>query len=144
MTPENQAKIEYLDSYNEYVRELERARLRIEELRSNKQNPSYHLSFDVGGNKITDLSNYAALLDAEERRYVMIKHKCNKRCVEIQNQIEKLEKTSQKDLLTYKYIKRMKWHEICNVMDRSWTQIHRIHSEALKNFEIPKKKKNKK
>ena len=52
----------------------------------------------------------------------------------IKRRIEAMEDEREKDLLTYRYIRGMKWEKICTEMKHSWQHIHRIHAKALKNF----------
>ena len=42
----------------------------------------------------------------------------------------------EKDVLMYRYIKLMKWEDICMKMDYSLQHIHRIHKKALENFKM--------
>lgn len=67
---ENEKKKQYLWSYREAVRQMERSELKIREMRLNRVSPSAvadGMPRAHGGN---DLSGYAALLDQEERRYL--------------------------------------------------------------------------
>ena len=52
----------------------------------------------------------------------------------IKRRIEAMGDEREKDLLTYRYIRGMKWEKICTEMKHSWQHIHRIHAKALKNF----------
>ncbi len=64
-----------------------------------------------------------------EYRYQRIK-----KCKEITDRIELLEDEDEKDILMYRYIKLMKWEDICMKIGLSWKQAHRIHTRALANF----------
>lgn len=66
-----------------------------------------------------------------EARYKKIQ-----KCKEIKDRIEQLENEDEKDVLLYRYIKLMKWEDICTKMKYSWKQIHRIHSNALIHFKL--------
>lgn len=133
---ENDMKKEYLKGYEKEVREEQREEEKIRELRYCR----------IGGGKILDhmphsshkddLSGYAALIDEEERKHKKARYKRIKKCKEITDKIERMENEDEKDILMYRYIKRMKWEEICTKMNREWAQIHRIHARALKNFQI--------
>jgi len=83
-----------------------------------------------------DLSGYVALLDHEERLYIKKRYLCIKKCKEITDKIEGLENEDEKDVLLYRYIKLMKWEDICAEMNYSWRQTHYIHSRALNNFRL--------
>ena len=50
--------------------------------------------------------------------------------VAIEHAIDSLEPTA-RTLLRYKYIKGLKWEDICERMAYSWRQIHRLHGNAL-------------
>lgn len=41
----------------------------------------------------------------------------------------------EKRLMRLRYIDGKKWEEICLMMNYEWTQIHRIHGEALKKIQ---------
>lgn len=133
---ENERKKQYLWSYREAVRQMERSELKIREMRLNRVSPSAvadGMPRAHGGN---DLSGYAALLDQEERRYLKARYRRIKLCKEITDKIERLEDEDEKDVLMFRYIGRMKWEDICVRMGFSWKQVHRIHSKALTNFKM--------
>ena len=132
----NERKKQYLWSYREAVRQMERSELKIREMRLNRVSPSAvadGMPRAHGGN---DLSGYAALLDQEERRYLKARYRRTKLCKEITDKIERLEDEDEKDVLMFRYIGRMKWEDICVRMGFSWKQVHRIHSKALTNFKM--------
>ena len=54
----------------------------------------------------------------------------------IKRRIEAMEDEREKDLLTYRYLKGLKWEEICVRMDYKWRQVHRIHAMAIKNLKM--------
>jgi DNA-directed RNA polymerase specialized sigma subunit len=47
-----------------------------------------------------------------------------------------MEDENEKDVLTYRYLRGMKWEDIAVKMGYSWRRIHYIHSKALENFRI--------
>lgn len=131
---ENERKKQYLWSYREAVRQMERSELKIREMRLNRVSPSAvadGMPRAHGGN---DLSGYAALLDQEERRYLKARYRRIKLCKEITDKIERLEDEDEKDVLMFRYIGRMKWEDICVRMNLSWRRVHYIHSDALEHF----------
>ena len=134
METENEKKKQYLWSYREAVRQMERSELKIREMRLNRVSPSAvadGMPRAHGGN---DLSGYAALLDQEERRYLKARYRRIKLCKEITDKIERLEDEDEKDVLMFRYIGRMKWEDICVRMNLSWRRVHYIHSDALEHF----------
>lgn len=133
---ENEKKKEYLKEYERAVRQMERSEERIEELRMSRTSPKAALDGMPRGNRINDLSSYAALLDQEERRYVKARYLRVKKCKEISDRIERLENEDEKDVLVYRYIRLLKWENICEKIGYSWKQVHRIHTKALEHFFI--------
>lgn len=131
---ENERKKQYLWSYREAVRQMERSELKIREMRLNRVSPSAvadGMPRAHGGN---DLSGYAALLDQEERKYMKARYLRIKLCREIMDKIERLPNEDEKDVLAFRYVKLMKWEDICVEMGFSWNGIHKLHSRALNHF----------
>lgn len=136
MTEENEKKKEYLRGYERAVRQMERSELRIREIRLNKLCPSVIIDDMPHGSEKNDLSSYVSMLDQEERKYIKARYQRIKLCREISDKIERIENENEKDILMYRYIKLMKWEDICVKMKHSWQHIHRIHSKALENFKM--------
>lgn len=134
---ENEKKKEYLKGYEKAVRQLHRIELEIQEMRLNKICPSILLDGMPHAHGGNDLSAYAVLLEREERKYRKARYERIHKCKEIKDKIEQLGNEDEKDVLLYRYIKLMKWEEICTKMKYSWKQIHRIHSNALDHFKLP-------
>lgn len=133
---ETEQKKYYLKGYERAVRQMERSYLRIQEIRAGKMYQNIIVDDMPHVPNQNDLSGYAALLDLEERKYLKCRYKRMKKCEEITDKIERLENEDEKDVLMYRYIKLLKWEDICVKMDKSWRQIHRFHSMALKNFKM--------
>lgn len=133
---EKELKKEYLKEYECAVRQMKRHEERIQELRLNKMSLTVVLDGMPHSHNPKDLSSYAAVLDQEERRYMKARYKRVKKCQEISDKIEQLKNEDEKDVLMYRYIKLMKWDDICDRMGYSWKQIHRIHVKALDNFKL--------
>ncbi len=129
-------KKEYLKSYKKIVRQMERSELRIREMRLNRMMPTVINDGMPHAHSNNDLSSYAALLDQEEKRYKKCRYQRVKKCKEITDRIEQIENENEKDVLMYRYIKLMKWEDICVRMDVSERQVHYLHSNALKHFKI--------
>lgn len=136
MTEENEKKKEYLKSYEKAVRQVQRSEHIIMEIRLNKICPSVVVDDMPHAASQNDLSGYAALLDQEERKYMKFRYRRVKLCKEIKDKIERLVNEDEKDILTYRYIKLMKWEDICVRMNFSWRRVHYIHSNALEHFII--------
>lgn len=129
-------KKKYLKSYERAVRQMERSAEKIKEIRLGQIIPSADNDGMPHAHNHTDMSGYAALLDDEERRYQEARYECVRLCKEITDKIEQLEYDSEKDILLYRYIRRMSWEQITVKMGYSWQWVHKIHAKALKNFKI--------
>lgn len=133
---ENELKKRYLWGYRAAIRQMERSELRIREIRLNKMMPTVIADGMPHAHGGEDMSRYAALLDQEEKKYLKARYRRIRLCQEITNKIERMESEDEKDILFYRYIKLMKWEEICAKMKHSWQHVHRIHARALKNFKM--------
>lgn len=133
---ETEQKKEYLKEYEKAIRQMERSEIKMIELRLNRILPSTMNDGMPHSKNQNDLSGYAALLDQEERHYQRCKYQRIKKCKEITDRIEQLENEDEKDVLMFRYIKLMKWEDICVKMKLGERQVHRIHSQALKNFKM--------
>ena len=131
---EIEQKKEYLREYEKAVRQMKRSEEKITEMRLSKIMPSSGNDGMPHAHNNTDLSGYAALLDEEERRYMKARYRRIKICKEITDKIERMDNEDEKDVLVYRYIRLMKWEDICGKISKSWKQTHRIHARALKNF----------
>lgn len=131
---ENEKKKEYLNRYKQAVSQLKRIEWKIRELRLNKMCPSVVSDGMPHANNISDLSTYAAELDAQEREYISARYEKIKVCKEISDQIEFMADENEKNVLFSRYIKLEKWEDICVGLGYSWKHVHRIHSKALYNF----------
>ena len=115
---ENEQKKEYLRSYKDHVRRVNRP----------------HGSGGQG-----DLSGEVAriqgLIDElkRERGLRIMTYQ------DIARRIKKLRSRNEDDVLFYRYIKGMEWYEIAETMSYSERQIHRIHGKALAHFQLPEK-----
>lgn len=133
---QNEEKKEYLKDYERAVRQLNRIKIEIQEIRLSKICPSIKTDGMPHAKVVGDLSGYAALLEEEEKKYKEALYDKAKKIKEILNGIEKMENEDEKDILLYRYINLMKWEEIGEMMKYSRQQLHRIHSKALMNFKI--------
>ena len=128
-------KKEYLKSYRETKYDIESIRESINELRSNRMNPSLGKQDGMPrGNGSSDLSGYAVQLDELER---MLRTKIKKSVIlliRITTEINEMESVTERSLLRYRYICGLTWEQIMRKMDYSWGQIHNIHRKALQNF----------
>ena len=134
---ENEFKKEFLMSYQVAKRDVIRLETQLMELKVNKLSPSCNIGDGMPhSTDIRDLSDYAAKIDEIEQDLISARYKRICLFQEVQRRIETMENEREKDLLTYRYIRGMKWEEICVVMNYKWRQIHRIHSSALANIKM--------
>lgn len=133
---EIEKKKEYLREYEKAVRQMKRSEEKITEMRLSKIMPSAGNDGMPHAHNNTDLSGYAVLLDEEERRYMKARYRRIKICKEITDKIERMDNEDEKDVLVYRYIRLMKWEDICVKINHSWQHIHRIHKKALENFKM--------
>ncbi len=134
---EIEEKKDYLRGYERAVRQMERINERIDEIRSNRIGTGINCDgMPHAHNNNSDLSDYAAKIDKELRRYAKARYRRIMLCKEISDKIEQMDNEDEKDVLTYRYIRLMKWEDICVKIDKSWKQTHRIHAKALKNFKM--------
>lgn len=137
---ENEKKKEYLKRYLECVRAVKRIEEQIKELETDELCPK-SLRTDIVTVKTAydekDLSQYIANKDKLIK--TMINTKSDKISIyqDIFARIERIDKEEEREVLTLKYINGMKWEEVLDEMNVSWTQAHRIHTRALTHLEIP-------
>lgn len=132
---ENEKKKEFLMGYQVAKKDVARLEQQLEELRMNKLSPSCMIGDGMPhAHELADLSDYAAKVDELEREIWAARY-CRIRAFQIiQSAIESMNIGKEKDLLTYRYLRGMKWEKICVEMKHSWQHIHRIHASALKNL----------
>lgn len=131
---DNEEVKEYLKGYSRAVRQMNRLEERIKEIRSQGMGGAIRIDGMPHAHNNTDLSSYAAMLDQEERNYIEARYERIKICQKITKQIEQLENEDEKDVLMYRYIRLLKWEDICVKMSVSWKQVHRVHANALISF----------
>lgn len=88
------------------------------------------------GSDVGDLSEYAAKIDELERKLLDKMKELIETFAKVQTAIDGLDSEVEKSVLTYRYIRGMKWEEIAAVMSYSWQYIHKIHASALQKVKI--------
>ena len=127
---ENEQKKEYLRSYKDHVRRVNRISEEIKELREMMMSTKA-INYDGmphGSGGQGDLSGEVARIQGWIMTYQ-----------DIARRIKKLRSRNEDDVLFYRYIKGMEWYEIAETMSYSERQIHRIHGKALAHFQLPEK-----
>lgn len=133
---ENKIKKEYLRGYEKAQRQMKRHEEKIRELRLNRLPSGINMDGMPHVHSNNDLSSYMAMLDAEEQEYIKARYQRIQKCKEITEKIERMDNEDEKDVLVYRYIRLMKWEDICVRMSISWKQVHRVHVRALNNFKL--------
>lgn len=133
---ENEKKKEYLKSYQRSAKREQDILEEIRKLRMDKMFPSVVNDGMPKGSSQSDLSGYAATLDdliekLKKERLEKIQH-----LRKIEDQIGKMQDEDEKRVLRLRYIRGLKWEEVAMEMNYRWTQMHRIHGKALKNFKM--------
>lgn len=134
----NEKKKEYLRSYQKAVRREQEIMDEIQQLRMDKMFPSVVNDGMPKGSEQSDLSEYVAKIDELIQKLKNERFKKIKLMDDILYSISVLEDDDEKSVLRLRYIKGVRWEDICVAIDYSWKQTHRIHSRALKNLQIPK------
>lgn len=134
----NEAKKEYLRSYQKAVRREREILDEIQQLRMDKMFPSVVNDGMPKGIQQSDLSEYVVKLDNLIEKLKQERFEKIKLMDDILYSISLLEDEDEKSVLRMRYIKGVQWEDICVAIKYSWRQTHRIHSNALKNLQIPK------
>lgn len=134
---ENEKKKVFLQNYQVAKRDVSRLEEQLAELRIGKMSPSCDIGDGLPhAHNATDLSVYAEKVDELEREIMEARYQRILAYQRVRSCIESLEDERGKMLLTYRYIRGLKWKEICVRMDYKWRQVHRIHAMALKNLKM--------
>nr|DAJ91022.1 MAG TPA: Protein of unknown function (DUF1492) [Caudoviricetes sp.] len=134
---ENEKKKVFLQNYQVAKRDVSRLEEQLAELRIGKMSPSCDIGDGLPhAHNATDLSVYAEKVDELEREIMEARYQRILAYQRVRSCIESLEDERGKMLLTYRYIRGLKWEEICVRMDYKWRQVHRIHAMALKNLKM--------
>lgn len=133
---ENEKKKEFLKRYQKAVKREQDILDEIQRLRADKMFPSVCNDGMPRGSSQTDLSDYAAEIDAaiedlKEERLEKIKIYRG-----IEMRIRRMKNEDEQEVLRLKYIKGMNLETVAEKMDYSYRTILDIHGKALKNFEI--------
>lgn len=133
---ENEIKKEYLLGFQKISRQLARLENELAEIRLNKYCPSCISDGTPRASGCSDLSSYMAKVDELEKKILKKRYKRLQKQQEIRNRIEKMEDENEKDVLTYRYLRGMKWEDIAVKMNIGYRHILRIHGKALENFKM--------
>ncbi len=135
---ENEKKKEFLKRYQKAVRREQDILDEIQRLRADKMFPSVCNDGMPRGSSQTDLSDYIAEIDAaiedlKEERLEKIKI-----YREIEMRIRCMKDEDEQEVLRMRYIKGMKWEDIAEKINYSYSGTLKLHGRALTDIEIAK------
>lgn len=136
---ENEIKKEYLNKYRENKEAVKRIEEQIKEFELHETSPRIiSINMELHGSRVKkDLSNYVAKKDELIGKMIQARYRRVSTYTDIFQAIEEVPDERERQILTLRYIKCLKWEEIAVEMHVEWAQVHRIHAKALKHFEIP-------
>lgn len=134
----NEKKKEYLNRYKNAVRKYESLQEQEQQLRLEMDGPRAieYSDMPIAHNQ-SDLSDYIVRLDKILSKIINKKRDMQEIRLDIESKIADVADGTQSRVLYLRYIRFMKWEDICVEVGYGWKQIHRIHSKALANFQIP-------
>lgn len=134
---ENEQKKEFLMSYQLAKRDVTRLEEQLAEVRIGEMSPGCEIGDGLPhAHNVTDLSEYAVKVEEIEQKIIKARYRRICAFEQVRDCIEAMDDEREKLLLTYRYLRGMRWTAICELMKHSWQHIHRIHASALKNFRI--------
>ena len=134
----NEQKKEYLNRYKNAVRKYESLQEQEQQLRLEMDGPrAIEYSDMPKAHNQSDLSDYIVRLDKILSKIINKKRDMQEIRLDIESKIADVADGTQSRVLYLRYIRFMKWEDICVEVGYGWKQIHRIHSKALANFQIP-------
>lgn len=134
----NEKKKEYLCIYLKSVRRIRRIEAELIEVRAMRSSMAVNNDGMPHGSGQSDMSGYAAELDALERELVQERYRRVVTYKDIAGRIKRLRSENEKDVLFYRYIKGLEWWEIAEKMNYSERWVLKLHGKALAHFELPK------
>ena len=138
MTPENEAKKNYLSRYRWSVLKLSEIEKEITHCRLGALpgSPVYD-GMPHGSGGESDLSDYAVKLDELIMEFKAVRERALKETRQITQAIEAIEDPCSNILLRYRYIQLKTWAQIGDAMGYSEVHVKRLHGIALNHFDIP-------
>ncbi len=137
MARENDLKKEYLSKFRESKEAVKRIEDQITALELYEASPKT-IDIEMHGSRARkDMSDYAAKKDELISKMMQARYMRVSTYTDIFQSIEDVPSERERQVLTLRYIKCLKWEEIAVEMHVEWAQVHRIHANALKHFKIP-------
>ena len=137
MARENDLKKVYLSKFRESKEAVKRIEDQITALELYGASPKT-IDIEMHGSRARkDMSDYATKKDELISKMMQARYMRVSTYTDIFQAIENAPNERERQVLTYRYIKCLKWEEIAVEMHVEWAQVHRIHANALKHFKIP-------
>ena len=137
MARENDLKKVYLSKFRESKEAVKRIEDQITALELYEASPKT-IDIEMHGSRARkDMSDYATKKDELISKMMQARYMRVCTYTDIFQAIENAPNERERQVLTYRYIKCLKWEEIAVEMHVEWAQVHRIHANALKHFKIP-------
>lgn len=137
---QNEKKKEYLNRYKNAAKKYQSLKEQEEALQLEVDGPKGigydSMGMPKGSSQPSDISDYIVRVEKILSKIDNKKKEMQKIRLEIEEKIADVEDGTQSKILYLRYIKFMKWEDICVELRYSWKQMHRMHSQALKNLKI--------
>lgn len=132
-----QEKVDLLSSYRATSLALKNAVSRMDEFRERNAGVKavIYTSVSARVSSSRDLSDYVAKLDELEGRVWTLIHEYRQKEARIVGIIEAVEDTTERQLLTYRYLYLHTWEKVAEELGYSYRQVFRIHREAIENLD---------
>lgn len=132
----NEKKKEYLNRYKNAVKKYNSLQEQEERIRAGMGPGAIEYSGMPKAHKKTDLSDYMVRLEKILYKIADKKREMQEIRLEIEDKITDIDDGIQSRVLYLRYIRFLKWEDICVEIGYSWRQVHRAHSQALKKMNI--------
>ena len=144
MTPENEAKRDFLMRYHWDLKAIEEIESEITACRLGALPGAIrYTGMPHGSGNTSDLSDYAVRIDELLLKLKAKREETISDLHDIIHAIEAVDDARACVLLRYKYIQRKTWREVAVLMDYDEYYVRReLHSEALRKFKVPTKSHN--
>ena len=144
MTPENEAKRDFLMRYHWDLKAIEELESEITACRlGTLPGAIRYTGMPHGSGSTSDLSDYAVRIDELLAKLKAKREETISDLHDIIHAIEAVDDARACVLLRYKYIQRKTWREVAVLMDYDEYYVRReLHSEALRKFKLPTKSHN--
>jgi len=119
---------------NSHIKELEQLRLISTSVPSTDFSKERVQGGQLPGDRISNI--IAKIVDLEKQINDEIDHFVDLK-KEIHDAIDAVKNPKERLVLRYRYIEFLTWEQTAERMNYSIMQVHRIHSNALKNFVVP-------